>query len=99
MISDIDRSCESKERQLWYSLIIFAAAHLSSLVLTRSVPFLYPGFPAGLTPFRGLVSAFRAEKPGAYSTPGTPSGRGDDTTSRKESTLFDDIRPSVVRDV
>jgi hypothetical protein len=60
-----------------------------------SVPFLYPGFPAGLTPFRGLVSASRAEKPGAYSTPGTPSGRGDDTTSRKESTLFDDIDKSI----
>jgi hypothetical protein len=37
-----------------------------------SVPFIYPGVPAWLTPFRGLVS--RAEKPGAYSTPGTPSG-------------------------
>ena len=36
-----------------------------------SVPFLYPGVPAGLTPFRGLVPS-RAEKPGAYSTPGTP---------------------------
>ena len=42
-----------------------------------SVPFLYPGVPAGLTPFRGLVPLVsRAEKPGAYSTPGTSSMRG-----------------------
>ena len=39
-----------------------------------SVPFLYPEVPAGLTPFRGLVPLGR-RKPGAYSTPGTPSGR------------------------
>jgi hypothetical protein len=36
-----------------------------------SVPFLYPG----VDPFQ-RTSASRAEKPGAYYTPGTPSGRG-----------------------
>jgi len=38
-----------------------------------SVPFLYHG----VDPFL-RTSASRTEKPGAYSTPGTPSGRGQD---------------------
>jgi hypothetical protein len=42
-----------------------------------SVPFLYPRVPAGLAPFK-RTSASRTEKPGAYSTPGTPSGRGEE---------------------